>query len=339
MNSPTPLKIGVLSFAHLHAAGFTAGLVHRPDVELRIADEDAERGQRFADQFGVPFAASYDALLDWQPDAVVVCSENAGHRKLVELAASAGAHVLCEKPLSTSLSDGRLMLEACERAGVQLMTAFPMRFAAPITAFEASVRGGALGTICGAEGINFGTMPGGWFVDPQLAGGGSVMDHTVHIADLLRWILGSEAVEVYAQTNRLLYSELPVETAGLIAVTFADGTAATIDCSWSRPRSYPTWGAVKLELVGEKGIGSVDATRQKVALYSDGPDRGGPYEAQWLPAGGDATRGMLDEFVSAIREGRTPRPDGWDGYRATEIAIAAYRSAESGQPVQLPLEG
>lgn len=337
MNSGA-LKIGVMSFAHLHAAGFTSGLVGRPGVEVRIADEDPERGQKYADQFGVPFAGSYEALLDWAPDAVMVCSENAGHRKLVELAAGAGAYVLCEKPLATTLSDGRQMLEACERAGVELMTAFPMRFAPPIAEFAERVRGGALGTLLGGEGINFGTNPGGWFVDPQQAGGGSVMDHTVHIADLLRWILGCEAVEVYAQSNSILYPELPVETAGLIAVTFSNGVVATIDCSWSRPRAYPTWGAVKLELVGENGVAGVDAYRQKIGVYTDGPKRGGPYDTRWLPFTGDSTAGMLDEFLAAVRERRTPHPSGWDGYRATEIAIGAYRSAESGQPVALPLE-
>jgi predicted dehydrogenase len=327
-----------MSFAHLHGAGYASLLAGRPDVELRVADENAERGKPIADRLGVPFTASYAELLAWQPDGVIVCSENAGHRVLVEQAAAAGANVLCEKPLATSLADGRAMLDACEAAGVMLMTAFPVRFASPIVALERLVRQGGLGKVHGVAGTNAGGMPGGWFVDPELAGGGAVMDHTVHVADLMRWILGTEAVEVYAQVNRLLYPDLPVETAGTIAVTFADGTVATIDCSWSRPKSYPTWGGVTLEFVGEAGIVSTDAFAQKFNAYVDGPGRTGSQDVRWVPWGSNADDGLLAEFLAAIREGRPGKPDGWDGYRATEIAFGAYRSVETGQPVRLPLD-
>ncbi|WP_020577307.1 Gfo/Idh/MocA family protein [Actinopolymorpha alba] len=332
-----PVKIGIMSFAHLHGAGYAGVLAGRPDIELRAADENADRGKPIADGFGIPFTSSYAELLDWQPDAVIVCSENARHRVLVEQAAAAGAHVLCEKPLATSLVDGRAMIDACEAAGVTLMTAFPVRFARPVVGLAKLAHDGALGRIHGAAGTNPGRMPGGWFVDPDLAGGGAVMDHTVHVADLLRWILGVEAVEVYAQVNRILYPDLPVETAGTLAITFADGTVATIDCSWGRPKSYPTWGGVTLELVGEQGIATADAFGQTINSYHDGPGRAGGQDVAWSPWGDNPDASMLAEFIAAIREGRQPRPDGWDGYRATEIAFGAYLSAESGQPVSLPL--
>jgi predicted dehydrogenase len=336
-----PLKVGILSFAHQHGVGYASVLSKRADVELRVADENPERGKRWAEHFGVPYVESYADLLDWGPDAAIVCSENAGHRALVELTASAGAHVLCEKPLATTLADGRAMIETCEKAGVNLMTAFPVRFAAPMAALEAGIRTGRLGHVHGVEGVNFGTMPGRsnpWFVDPSLAGGGAVMDHTVHVADLLRWMLGCEATEVYAQVNSLLYPDLPVETAGLVAVTFANGTVATIDCSWSRPYSYPTWGTVRLDVIGEQGLASVDAFKQTISAYSDGAGRDGDRTAKWLPWGANADAGMLDEFIASIREGRPARPDGWDGYRATEIAMGAYESVRAGQPVKLPLD-
>ncbi|HZC27823.1 MAG TPA: Gfo/Idh/MocA family oxidoreductase [Actinopolymorphaceae bacterium] len=338
MTGTTPLKIGIMSFAHLHGAGYASLLANRPDIELRAADENAERGKPIADRFGISFTPSYAELLDWRPDGIVVCSENSGHRVLVEQAAAAGAHVLCEKPLATSLADGRSMIAACEAAGVILMTAFPVRFATPVVALERLAREGGLGKVLGIAGTNAGTMPGGWFVDPELAGGGAVMDHTVHVADLMRWILGSEAVEVYAQVNRLLYPDLPVETAGTIAVTFADGTVATIDCSWSRPKAYPTWGGVTLELVGEKGVASTDAFAQTVTSYVDGPGRTGGQDVRWVPWGANADAGMLEAFVAGIRDGKSPHPDGWDGYRATEIAFGAYRSVATGQPVRLPLD-
>ena len=75
---------------------------------------------------------SYEEMLATKPDGVVICSENSKHRPLVEMAAAAGVHVLCEKPIATTLDDAKSIISACERAGVVLMTAFPMRFSTPL---------------------------------------------------------------------------------------------------------------------------------------------------------------------------------------------------------------
>ena len=171
-----------------------------------------------------------------------------------------------------------------------------------------------------------------WFVDKELAGGGSVFDHTVHLADVLRWYLADEVVEVYAQTNRIMHRDaVEVETGGLLLLTFANGTFASIDCSWSRPMAYPTWGGLSLQLIGQKGVAHVDAFSQNIEAYSntDLP--------AWIPWLSDPDGAMVWEFVSAIREHRQPRVTGYDGFKAMEVALAAYRSAELGQPVSLPL--
>ena len=181
--------------------------------------EDAARGERYARQFGAALFPSYEALLAEGPAAVLVCSENSKHRRAVEMAAAAGAHVLCEKPLATTLEDGRAMMDACARAGVRLMTAFPMRFSAPLREIKDRLDAGELGQVLCCNATNQAELPKRhreWFVDPELAGGGAVMDHTVHLADVLRWYLDSEVVEVYAQTNQILHAgEVEVETGGL----------------------------------------------------------------------------------------------------------------------------
>jgi predicted dehydrogenase len=155
------------------------------------------------------------------------------------------------------------------------------------------------------------------------------------VADLLRWFLGCEVVEVYAALNNIFYRDQApnVETGGLVMLTFENGTFATIDCSWSRPPNYNTWGGLTMELVGERGMAAVDAFRQVMSVYTHRVAR--PYLAYW---GSDASQGMINEFVTAIRDHRTPSITGYDGYKAVEIVLAAYRSAESGQPVRLPYE-
>lgn len=331
------LRIGILSFAHMHAESYGRALTAMPGVELMgIADDDTDRGQDAAQRHSVRFYPSYQALLADKPDGVAICAENARHAGLTIMAAEAGAHVICEKPLATTIADGQAMLEACQSAGVILMTAFPMRFSAPVAEVKALLARGGLGRVHACTATNPGQMPARhrkWFVDKELAGGGAATDHTVHVADLLRWYLGCEVVEVYAQLNRIIHADaVEVETGGLLLLTFADGAFASIDCSWSRPLVHTTWGGVTLELVGEAGIVTVDAFKQTITAHGE---RAGKASAIYW--GSDADRAMIAEFIAAVREGRQPLVTGYDGYKAMEIALAAYRSAEIGQPVRLPL--
>lgn len=335
------MRLGIMSFAHLHAEGYINNLRANPDVEvIGFADDNPERGAHFARRYGIRQFDSYEALIAAQPDGVVICTENARHRPVVELAAQAGVHVLCEKPLATTLEDARAMIEACERGKVHLMTAFPMRFNAPVIEAKRVIESGALGRIYGANTTNQGKLPRyhadyvrEWFEQKDLAGGGAAMDHTVHLVDLLRWFLGCEVVEVYAQLNDILYREagVDVETGGLVMLTFEDGTFASVDCSWSKPPSYPTWGGLTMEIVGETGLLMVDAFKQVTAVY-DRAER-----VRWPYWGSDSNQAMVDEFVAAIRENRPPAITGYDGYKALEVALAAYQSAACGAPVRLPL--
>lgn len=329
------MKIGIMSFAHHHAEAYIQNMPLIPGVEIMgLADDDRERGERMARQFNARRFESYEALLAAKPDGVVICSENNKHRLLAELAAAAGAHVLCEKPIGTTLADAKAIVEACDRAKVKLMTAFPMRFSTPLLEVKARLDAGDLGQVYCFNATNQGELPKklrDWFVDKTLAGGGAVMDHTVHLADIMRWYLRSEVVEVYAQTNRIFHAdEVEVETGGLLMLTFANGVFATIDCSWSKPPYYPTWGGLTFELVSERGSVIVDAFKQNLTVYRHDLQR--PSWAFW---GSDANGAMIADFVAAIRDDRPPGVSGMDGYRAVEVALAAYESARTGQPVRL----
>jgi predicted dehydrogenase len=329
------MRLGILSFAHLHAEAYVQNVRAMRGVELvGIADQDSTRGQRFARDFAVDWFNSYDDLLAEQPDGVIICSENANHAGLVLKAAAAGVPVLCEKPIATTLEDAQAMIDACQQAAVQLMIAFPMRFNTPIQQAAQVMASGQLGQIYGIKGVNQGECPRyhrEWFVDKTLAGGGALMDHIVHLADVLRWTLQSEVVEVFAEANHILYAdEADVETGGMVMLTFANGVFASIDCSWNRPPYYPTWGGLAMEVVAEKGLLTVDAFKQTATVYQHTLQR--PTWAYW---GSDANQAMIAEFVACIREGRAPAVSGQDGYKALEVVLAAYRSVETGQPVRL----
>ena len=328
------IRIGVLSTEHMHAASYIRLLAKMPTVELvGIWDADPARAGAAAKAAGTRALPTTDDLLD-AVDGVVIASTNADHLELTKLAAAAGADVLCDKPLATTVADAEEMVAVCDRAGVRLMTAFPMRFSPAMLSLESSVRSGALGAIVCLEGVNSSRMPdtlAPWFVDPARSGGGALMDHVVHLADLYRWILRDEVVEVYAVANRILQERFDrVETSGLVMLRFAGGVFATIDCSWSKPRSYPTWGGLSIDAIGTAGVIRADGFRQRLSIYG-GPGTG----VAWPSWGPDEDQGTLDEFVAAISEQRPPAVSGVDGLRAVEIVAAAYRSLETGAPVKL----
>jgi predicted dehydrogenase len=268
---------------------------------------------------------------------VIICTENTRHRFLVEMDAAHGVHVLCEKPIATTLSDARAEVEACERAGVIFMTAFPMRFSHPLQEIKSLLDAGDLGQVYCFSATNQGDLPTKhrkWFVDPDLAGGGAIMDHTVHLLDIMRWYLGDEVKEVYAQSNRIFHAdEVEVETGALEMLTFRNGVFATIDASWCRPPYWPTWGGLAFEMVTERGAVVVDGFKQNLTVYSHSLER--PVWQYW---GSDMNQAMIEEFIMAIRQQRPPCVSGMDGLRAVEVTIAAYESARQGQPVQIKLE-
>jgi predicted dehydrogenase len=325
-----PVRIGMLSFAHMHAFSYASSLRRIAGVEIAgIWNEDAGRGQELADHFGAPFFAEADALLDQQLDGVIICSANRDHRRDVALAAGRTRAILCEKPIATTLGDGQWIIDQCRRTNTRLQIAFPVRFHPIFQQMKTLLDRGDLGRIIAVECTNHGSMPGGWFIDKQLAGGGALLDHTVHVIDLLRWFWNSEVTEVYAEVGEsLLHPGLGIDDAGLLSFTLANGVYGTLDTSWSRPKSYPTWGDVKLEVVGEKGVAYADFSRQHVSVSSD--QRG---KAQWVSWGGDMDFGLIRDFVAMLREGREPSISGEDGLAALAVALAGYRSAELGRVV------
>ncbi len=329
------MRIGIMSFAHLHAEAYISNLKKVSDVEfLGIADENLGRGRYFSELYGVRQFNSYDELLKEKPDGVVICSENTYHRPLAEMAANAGVHVLSEKPLALSMEDCHSVIDTCEKNGVFLMTAFPMRFSASIMEVKKFLDQGGLGKVMAMTGTNQGQVPShhrSWFVDKHLAGGGAMLDHTVHLADIYRWYLNSEVVEVYAQSNHIIQAGIvDVETGGLLMLSFENGTFATIDFSWSRPKRFSTWGGLAIELIGEKGVVDVDAFRTNLNIHG-----GAEQHFRLHPVGSDANQDMINEFCAAIREDRQPRVSGYDGMKAFEVADAAYQSAQSGKPVRI----
>ncbi|CAA9553715.1 MAG: NADH-dependent dyhydrogenase [uncultured Thermomicrobiales bacterium] len=325
------VRIGMISFAHLHAEGYAGCVNSIPHAELvAITDDDPERGRSAAAQFGATFEPDLATLLARDDiDAVIICSENVHHKRLTLAAAEAGKHVLCEKPLATTVEDAQAMIDVCARHGVKLQTAFPVRFNAATVALHDAVRSGQIGAPLAVNARNPGTCPMSWFVEPELAGGGAVIDHTVHVVDALRWIFDAEFTDVYAEIDTRIH-DIPADDTGLLMLTMSNGVPVSLDTSWSRPVNWPIWGGVEIEVIGENGVLSLDAYSDVIEIAEI---RGPSLAWEATQVSGDPE--MVSAFIDAVRNDTPPPVTGEDGLRAVQVALGAYESARTHAPVRL----
>lgn len=317
------IKIGVISFEHMHAASYTKELLDIPGVQLAgIADADEYRGTQMAERFGTEYYADYRNLLAESIEGVIICTNNRDHRAISVDAAKSGKHILVEKPFALDLASAELMLKTASEQGVRIMNALPMRFNPSMVEAKRTIDAGEIGEILSITGINHGKLPGGWFIDPARSGGGGVMDHTVHLADLMRYFTGSEFKNVYCESGSLLHDK-HIDDCGIVAVEMECGTIATIDCSWAHHKNYPIWPQVDIEIIGTKGSLSVRAFAQVNHLIDAA---GNQIEDIVWNEDGDA--GLIRAFVQVCRTGHEPCASGVDGARALEVAVAAYKSTK-----------
>ncbi|WP_306061616.1 Gfo/Idh/MocA family protein [Natronococcus wangiae] len=325
------VSVGILSVAHVHADEYARLLAARDDVEFAgIADEDVDRGRETADRHGVDYVPDADALLD-RIDGALVCSTNARHAEWIDRAADADVDVLCEKPLAPSVEAARGIVDRWRDAGIGLGVAMPLRFSEPARRAKAALESGEIGTVLSISGTNRGRMPGGWFVEPDEAGGGAVMDHTVHVVDLVSHIIGERVEEVYAETGTRFH-EIDVEDVNVLSMRLTDGTTFLLDGSWSKPDAWHTWGDAAVEFVGSEGTIAVDCFDRSLRhTKASGEDEG----VHSVFCGTDPNAGLIRDFVASVADGRELAVAPTDALEAVAVVEAAYESAATGQPVEV----
>lgn len=324
------VRVGICSTAHVHADSYAACLRELDNAELvgvtEVGDRESDARTK-AEKYGIDFLSANDLL--FRADGVVICSTNAAHHEWIERAAEADVNVLCEKPLAPTLDGARRMVDICHETGIHLGVAMPLRFNQPVRNTKTALENGALGNLRFLSGTNRGQMPGGWFMDPEEAGGGAVMDHSVHIVDVVRWITGEEVLEVYAEMGTRFH-DLPVEDVNLLSMKLTDGTEFVLDGSWSKPDEWDTWGDATLRLVGTEGVVSIDCFGQTIKQTHDTGDDPGIHSVFW---GSNSDKGLVHDFVEAIAVDRPPLKTGTDAMNDVAVIEAAYASAERSEPV------
>lgn len=322
-------RIGIVSLTHFHGFSYAAGLKSIEDAEFTaIWDENAERGQKAAEKYGVPFVKNLDDIWD-KVDAVSICAANADHKDLTLAAAAHKKHVLCEKPIATKVEDAVAMIRACREADVWLAMAFVCRYSPASNRIKSAIERGTVGSVLAARTTNRGQNPGDWFTQLDKSGGGAVIDHTVHVVDLLRWYMSAEVVSVSAEIGNLM-AHGDYDDTGMLTLEFDNDCFATLDTSWSRPKSNPTWGDVTMELIGTGANVALDMFAQNIVALTDSDMR-----IHYLSWGSDLDAALMRDFVRALRTGTPPLTSGVDGLRALEVALAAYESGRTHRTVQV----
>ena len=319
------IRVGLISAAHVHAPSFVSCFVNNPKAEfVGIWDNEPERGESLAKKFESHSTTELNTLLD-QVDAVAIASENMHHKDQILAAVKAKKHVLCEKPIAPNAQHASAIETVAETPGLVLATAFPCPFSPNFALAASKIANGDIGKVLAACTTNQGKCPFGWFTDPELSGGGAMIDHVVHVSDLLRRLLGEEVAHIQAQTGNNHYNQ-PSDDTAMLTIEFKSGTKCTIDSSWNRPQNHSSWGNVTLNIVGEKGVIEVD-------LFSQGALVTNQNGAHQVGSGSNLDALMVDDFLSAILEGRAPKSTLKDGLWASQIAIKAYESvANLGEP-------
>jgi predicted dehydrogenase len=308
------------------------GLNTHPNAEVvGVFDRNFERAKALAERWQIEGGAFSDVgeLLN-HCDAVAIASENIFHAELAVAAATAGKHVICEKPLVTNEDDANAMRAAFEGTGLVFATAFPCRFSPSFLRLKQIVATGEMGKLLAITATNRGRCPFDWFVQTELSGGGAMIDHVVHVADLLRSLLGEDPTFVQASIGNNLYGKDWDDTA-MVTLQYPSGLFVTLDSSWSRPKNFRTWGDVTMSVVFENGRLELDMFDQVIERFSIDSDPSHVSDS----FGSDLDEALIHNFVDAVLKGTPVCASLEDGLAASKIAIRAYDSVARTQPIAL----
>jgi predicted dehydrogenase len=276
-----------------------------------------------------------EAMLD-EVDVVDICTPTHLHGEMIQQAARAGKHVVCEKPLSRTVAQGRQALLACREAGVQLLAAHVVRFFPEYALAKAAVEQGQIGkpgVIRLSRGSYRPKKPvGNWFLNEEMSGG-ILMDLMIHDFDYARWIAG-EVESVYAKKVSGEHPGASVDY-GLAILKHSSGALSHIAGAWAYP---PPTFRTHIEIAGDGGLIEFDSDdsapiRNLIQRTGggDAPDVGLPSS----PVSESPYATQIKEFYRALALGEKPRVLAEDGLVAVQIAEAAIHSAAMGRAVAL----
>ncbi len=313
------------------ARGWMIGAIRAAGGEvMSVMSSNAERAKDYAAANRIPKStADLDALVsDPEIDAVYVSTTNELHRDQTLAAARAGKHVLCEKPLALSVEDAQAMVGACRAADVVMATNHHLRNAGTHRAMRDAIAAGRIGTPLAARVFHAVYLPPslqGWRIDRPEAGGGVILDITVHDADTLRFVLGADPVEAVAATQQGGMGQAGLADAVMGVLRFNSGLIAQFHDAFTSK-----FAGTGFEVHGTEGslIGRDVMTQKPVGTVTLRTAAGEE------PLATDSTNlyeRALGNFHAAIAGQGTPSATGEDGIWSLATGLAVQQAASTGR--------
>jgi predicted dehydrogenase len=298
------LRMGVIGVGTM-GSNHARVLASLSGVDL-VGVADPERGQRelVTRVLGCPAVSDLEGLLKLGVDAVTIAAPTHLHREIALACVDRGVHVLVEKPIASSVEEGRDIISAARRAGLTLMVGHVERFNPAVQAIKEAIRGEDILSIAITR---VGPFP------PRMSNVGVVIDLAVHDIDLISWFTDSDIVEVQSQLSSAMAER---EDIALLQFRTASGVLANINTNWLTPFKARN---VTVATRGKYVMGDL-LTRQVTECFGFRPD--GSYSMRHLSVGHDEPlRAELIAFIDAIRSGKSPAVTGEEGVASLEIAI------------------
>lgn len=309
VDTDRPLRVGVIG-AGVMGSNHGRVLAGLPGIELiGIVDPLPEHRARAANLINCPTFADLDALLDAGVDAVTIAAPTHLHHSVSLACIARGVHVLVEKPIASTVEEGREIVEAARAKGVTLMVGHVERFNPAVATIKKAIEGEDILSI----GITrVGPFP------PRMSNVGVVIDLAVHDIDLIRWFTESDIVDVQPQLASAVAER---EDIALLQFRTASGVLAHINTNWLTPFKARS---VTVATRGKYVTGDL-LTRQVTECFGFQPD--GSYSMRHLPVGQDEPlRAELLSFLNSVRRGTVPAVTGEEGVASLEIAIQCLES-------------
>jgi predicted dehydrogenase len=290
-----------------------------------------DKAEKQAAIYGVPASAIYsyenmDAIRDNKAiDAVYVALPNSMHAEYTIRSAKAGKHVLCEKPMATSVADSRAMIEACKAANKKLMIAYRCQYEPTNLKAIELVRSGALGRVQAIESANgFNIGAGEWRLNRKLAGGGPLMDVGVYSLNACRYLTGEEPLEIKANSSVIDHDGRFDEVEENVGWTmkFPSGIVASCNTTYGANmegmyRVHGSNGVLQMmPAFGYQGLHLTAQLHGGQTIDEPSPERD---PAQFVRE--------ADYFADCIWENKTPKSDGEEGLRDMELMSEIYKAA------------
>src|SRR3954462_11323313 len=293
------IGIGTMGSNHARVLAGISGL-----QLVGVADPDRAQRELVTQALGCPAVESVAALLSLGVDAVTIAAPTHLHRDIALTCIERGVHVLVEKPIASSVEEGREIIAAARRAGVTLMAGHVERFNPAVLAIKDAIRGEDILSIAITR---VGPFP------PRMSNVGVVIDLAVHDIDLIGWFTDSKIIEVQPQVSSALAER---EDIALLQFRTASGVLAHINTNWLTPFKARN---VTVATRGKYVMGAL-LTRQVPECFGFQPD--GSYSMRHLSVGhAEPLRAELQAFIAAIRDGKEPAVTGDEGVASLEIAI------------------